>query len=245
VFDVDLWDEGVYDLESDEYKALRARIVRQIMMIFSIFRRLFPSNVDEAPSFSDDRRLQMPNHFAWKKLDMAILESPCKPVVKHIANRDPVPGIKHSFHLRFPFVRIDYKLMFGINAFLINRLEAECPRIQDSDAPRLANSWYEALDAKVIASGIKLPGSQKAVKCPQCFAIVQQEKTDERLAKAKRHVAHAHMPPPFRSRTQASAHPASEADERAAERAPKHDAFNEDKLNLNTLYVQSLNRQDF
>lgn len=42
-------------------------------------------------------------------------------------------GIKHSFHLRFPFVRLDAVLMIGIFPYLIKHLEDTCPRSLDLD----------------------------------------------------------------------------------------------------------------
>ena len=107
----------------------------------------------------------------WKKLDMAVLESP-KKQVERIINQQKVLGIKHSFHLRFPFARIDTILMLGVIPYLIHHLEIKCPRSMHYDGSRvrlLSNSWYQALDSCIIQSGIKLPGSQKAIRCPLCM----------------------------------------------------------------------------
>jgi hypothetical protein len=194
VFDIDMWDEGDYSDDPASYRALRQRISWQLYCIFKFFRQLFPSHHDEIARLSHTSdAIPMDESFQWKTLDMAVLESPCKRMTKQFG-KDTVHGIKHSFHLRFPMMRIDSVLMIGIFPYLIKYLEDTCPRNQDlSGAPlsTLSNNWFDALDSRILQAGIKMPGSQKAQKCQECFRLVVEEQKREREATARRFVANA------------------------------------------------------
>jgi hypothetical protein len=189
VFDLDLWDEGVYPEDSREYAELRARIVWQIMQLYKLIRKLFAPSALENPTFSQhDSAWPFRPDVEWHKLDMVVLESPRKQVERTI-NKEVKVGIKHSFHLRFPFARIDTLLMLGVFPYLIHHLENVCPRTKHYDGSELStlsNSWYQALDSCIIQSGIKLPGSQKAIHCVMCQKIRDQEKLLDKKESATR-----------------------------------------------------------
>jgi hypothetical protein len=201
VFDLDLWDEGEYVLGSPKYAHLRRRITWQIYNIFTFFRKLFPAHVAEPAILSSDakavphdsRALPIDRSIDWRTLDMAVLESPCKMQSK-IFQGVRKDGIKHSFHLRFPMMRIPFNLMLGVFPFLIKHLEDSCPRSSDLDGSPLdtfSNNWFDALDSRILAAGVKLPGSQKAQVCRDCHKLVEREREREKQAKAQRLIANS------------------------------------------------------
>jgi hypothetical protein len=251
VFDLDLWDQGVDPHNQAQYARLRKRIAWQILCIHNVMKQIFPSNLHEHPDFSSDPgSWPMDPAFAWYKLDMVVLESQPKPLAKMV-NGAMCDGIKHSFHLRFPFMRVATRMMLGIIPYLIHELEKVCPRTLDPDGspvPGLANSWYEGLDPKIIGSGIKLPGSQKAQPCPDCYKLVQREKEEEKLAKAKRQLMSSAMIRALRPKAAPDAQEeerdeAAKTDEesrakRAAPALPQPSVDDETTLRIHSQYVK-------